>query len=452
MEKMENIKRYVRNINISGQSIFIGLIVVQFLFIFLLNVLTGYSGDDFGYARDNDNLIEAIQNEYYQYLNWGGRNVAHLTARIFLMLPKVVFNVLNSIVYVSVTLLMYGYMNFKKYRPDIYLFIIVTCWLFFPQYGEAVFWITGACNYLWGLFWILLSLFPFARYLDDSNSGKNTSITFLVMQTVISLLAGWCNENTSGGLILFMLFCLIYYKVVQGKTIRVWMVSSLVASIIGFLIMVLAPGNAIRTQVVIAEGTDVSLAYKMARITFAVEEYWLYLLIAITILIIYYCCQKQIGKIILPIVYTMIAFAVAYALLLSPLISKRALFGATGFLIIAITSLISNLDVWKHKMTISIIVTFLTWYCLFSLFGVCVATITTYQEYSVQMGIIEQAQHDGLENVIVPEIEKRTVYSGFIDILTDDPDYWTNRMARKYYGLDSLVASNELYMELSNRE
>ena len=42
-----------------------------------------------------------------QYMNWTGRSVVHIIARLFLLMPKIVFNFMNPLIYVLLTILIY---------------------------------------------------------------------------------------------------------------------------------------------------------------------------------------------------------------------------------------------------------------------------------------------------------------------------------------------------------
>ena len=69
------------------------VIFIEFLLVLLLNLFVVTTSDDLGY-QINHGLIDIFKREYIQYMTWTGRTVAHIFARIFLALPKSIFDTL----------------------------------------------------------------------------------------------------------------------------------------------------------------------------------------------------------------------------------------------------------------------------------------------------------------------------------------------------------------------
>ena len=64
---------------------------------------------------------------------------------------------------------------------------------------------------------------------------------------IIGLLAGWTNENTSVGLIVILLSTLIIDKITTKKwNLTKTKVAGIIGSLIGFILMICAPGNYVR--------------------------------------------------------------------------------------------------------------------------------------------------------------------------------------------------------------
>ena len=87
--------------------------IIVFLFMVVFNFLTPYIMDDYQLMYDYTgtkrigSLFEVFRELYHMYFNWGGRVFAHFFAYTFLMLPKWIFNIVNSIVYVINVYLIY---------------------------------------------------------------------------------------------------------------------------------------------------------------------------------------------------------------------------------------------------------------------------------------------------------------------------------------------------------
>ena len=61
----------------------------------------------------------------------------------------------------------------------------------------------------------------------------------------LGILAGWCNENTSGGALLIVLGYLGWQFYTKRK-LSLWMFTGVAGNAIGLALMALAPGNKIR--------------------------------------------------------------------------------------------------------------------------------------------------------------------------------------------------------------
>ncbi|HFZ4940060.1 TPA: DUF6056 family protein, partial [Enterococcus faecalis] len=64
----------------------------------------------------------------------------------------------------------------------------------------------------------------------------------------LGIVAGWCNENTSAGIILIASGYMLVYKFVNRAKIEKWMKTGVLGLTIGFIIMMSSPGNKIRSS------------------------------------------------------------------------------------------------------------------------------------------------------------------------------------------------------------
>ena len=195
-------------------------VFAAFVLIFIFNVLTPMMTDDLFYSKtvsEASGIGELFAQEYTQYMTWTGRSVCHMILRFFLLTDKMVFNVANSLVFVLLTLLIYWNVEHKKkYDIPVYLLINLLLWMFGVVFRQTVLWETGACNYLWGSA-IIMSFVTLYRYglKRESASGQQSGLKhpalWAVFLPVLGVLAGWCNENSSGGGLLMVLLCLGFY-------------------------------------------------------------------------------------------------------------------------------------------------------------------------------------------------------------------------------------------------
>lgn len=195
------------------------LIVCVFIIMLIFNILTPLIADDYAYAFQYNNRTERITNIFeiiisqnFHYLTHGGRYLAHFLAQFFLMFnTKVIFNILNAFMYTMLTLLIYLNCNYgKKTSISLYMLINVLLWLFVPAFGQAFFWLTGSCNYLWTTNIILLILLIYRiDYIKDKGI-KDSKINNFFM-TLLGFLSGITNENSCLGLIA-MLCAIVFSK------------------------------------------------------------------------------------------------------------------------------------------------------------------------------------------------------------------------------------------------
>ena len=110
----------------------------------------------------------------------------------------------------------------------------------------------------------------------------NNKLVWAFLLFIVGVAAGWCNENTSGGGILMSLFFIGFslYSNSECKKPRFWMFAGIVGQIIGFLFMILAPGNMARSLVQEEEHTGFfALLSRFQKIILAVRNNFLILLI-----------------------------------------------------------------------------------------------------------------------------------------------------------------------------
>ena len=216
------------------------ILFIIFISMLALNYLYPYISDDYTYMYKYDNFerIKNISDIFFSmkdhYFLWGGRVLAHSLASVFLLLPKNIFNICNSIMYTIFIYLIYliGRRNNKDNYN--YLFIIHLLILFINiSFGEVTLWLTGSCNYLWTSVIILLFLYLFHK------ENKN-----VIIFSILGILAGMCNENFSLSIIFVCILFVIFNKNYRNKNNYI----GIIFLIIGYLFLFLAPGNFIRAS------------------------------------------------------------------------------------------------------------------------------------------------------------------------------------------------------------
>ena len=384
--------------------------------------------------------MDIFDYQVWHYFNWGGRTVAHTLAQILLVFPKAVFNILNSFIYTALIYLIYLHGCFNKDNEDnsyMLLLIHFILWFIIPVFGQSFIWLVGSCNYLWTTVIILYFLWLYRR---NTLSEKWYNLLFMF---ILGLLAGWTNENTSAGLIIILVFSLIINKVETKKfELSKTRLFGIIGTLAGFIIMICAPGNYIRS----AEFKDdtfiiIKIIKRTLDITNNLENIILPLLIVIIILIslkIYH--KKKIEK----ETYTFIlgGFAAIYAMVLSPTFPERAWTGAIIFFVIAIVILVYDLDT-INRLYKFILVDF----CII----LSIIYVSQYMDLARNINYLRNTWNDRIDIINKSSKDKMFEFYKYetynsrnpvygLDDIGYDPNAWPNGSISKYYGIKGIKA------------
>ncbi|MBR3602964.1 MAG: hypothetical protein IKL49_11685 [Lachnospiraceae bacterium] len=447
MKNGKNNKRVQNEIQ-RNRIIFIGSVIISFVAFYIYNILTPLMSDDLLFDKSlYHSIADIFIQEYQQYMNWNGRSVLQVILKVFSLLPKSFFNVCISICYVVTLLLIYWNIRGRKaYDSFLYVLINVLVWNYAVDFSQTMLWMGGACNYLWGIM-IILGFITIYRKLLEKQEIKNKSLIAVGM-FLFGVLAGWGNENTSGGAILIiLLFTTIYYY--NTRKLEKWMVSGIGGMIVGFLFMFLAPGNKVRGNIMRAGETYSGISALISRgvkVFEAINKY-LFIYIAVIVLLgVYFYYRKykleefkEVG------IFTLASIATAGVLIFTPEPMPRAYFGANIYMMIAAVQMVQLI---REEDTVLITL---------KSGGIILATIAMMFIY-VEEGanlvrilrevnereeyILEQVK---LENydlklpMIRPQFETKYSFMYENDI-SDKEDWWINEVYCIYYGLNSVEA------------
>lgn len=239
-----------------------------FVLFYLLNWLTPMAfGDDYLYtfiwqghsmftplteeAVRISSLKDVFVSQWSHYFTWSGRAVSHTLIQLFLWAGKPVFNLLNS--FIAILLIAEIYWCAHKGKVSLYFDSSSLCWISFalwaftPGFSGVFLWISGACNYLWTAVFLLGFLLPYIRkyYCFEEVMIANKYFKFLMF--FLGMIAGWSNENGICWIIL-VLFLFIFVNRNSSKK-ETWMFAGLAGLIIGYALLMFAPGNVARLHV-----------------------------------------------------------------------------------------------------------------------------------------------------------------------------------------------------------
>lgn len=208
--------------------------------VFIINFLTPFHSDDFGYAQ----FTFKFDTFYKQYVTWSGRLVADFFSTMLLSITWLWLKALiNAFGFVSLAFVISKTTTKNQKTISLtFLFTFMLYWVGHPVLGQTTFWIVGAANYLWTTLFAAIYLY---FVVGQSSFYNKKNSPFLLIP--FSIIAGISNENTAVTLAFFT-FCLMslekfYFKKSIGKLLICFL-----PLLIGCGILILAPGNAVRAS------------------------------------------------------------------------------------------------------------------------------------------------------------------------------------------------------------
>lgn len=428
--------------------IFYLAMAVSFTAIFVYNYLTPLMSDELQFdASAYHSLADIFRAEYENYMTWNGRSVVQLIMRCFLLMPKWIFNICNSLCFVFLMLLIYWNIDGrKKFDFGAYILINLMVWQFGISFDQTVLWVSGACNYLWGAV-IILGFVTLYRYKIKNADNVKYGVLLAIGLFFLGVLGGWCNENTSGGGFLLVLFFAISYYY-HNKKLKPWMVSGICGMFTGLMFMVMAPGNRLRGALLLEEEEHSGiLAYvgRFLKINKAVDTYLLLMLAVLVFILVFLLLKgRKVSEISNSILYAVVSIATAYALILTVQPMDRAYFGAGIFMTVAFVQAlwyIPKEELYLNALKYGGIIVF----CIAMFFSYCengADLARILREVNEREAYILEQKAEGNYNLTVPMLrpEFQTKYSFmYKNDVDEDPEGWGCSIYREYYGLESLV-------------
>lgn len=251
------------------------LIIAVCIFLLLPLIMVGIydrpSADDFGYSlltheavQNGGNLFNitkaAINTDINYYNSWQG---LYSSAFILSLQPAIFGEQFYSLTCLMLLILEFVCLNFSlKIINEVYikeknifvftssLLILTILNLLLPSATQGLFWYNGAMNYIpWAFTNLLGCCLLIKLFYMDKNEKR--FYLLLALSATLSFLTSGGNHVTAFANILFMLMFTMFLIL---KKRRYYSILPLLLAIIGFIIMYMAPGTAIRQDALIQEG------------------------------------------------------------------------------------------------------------------------------------------------------------------------------------------------------
>lgn len=442
-------------------------LLVAFVAVYALNILQPLFTDDWEYSFTHrlydcankgsipdiriSSIADIITSQYEHYFAWGGRCVNHFIAQFLLYIGAPYNKILNSLAYVTLTYLicLFAVKKGESVKFSQYFLVNVLIFFFVPVLGSTMLWITGSANYLWGTLILLMFLLPYKRLYETlSEKADNNSLFKALYLFIGGVIAGWTNENMVAASI-FLLFVFFVYARFSKWQLPIWFYSGFVGFVIGFLLMVLAPGNFARYEQTLVEqgGEHLSkISVLASQFVTAVSGLFFYLIPAITtflVLLVFakYWNRGRTNSQQLAIVFFATALVAVLVMTFSPVFPERAWFGIIILSIISIVLVYNELN-FDIAFLRNIRAVF------FSVLGI--ALIGYYlsgykdlarvnQVFEKRAKIMEEQKKNGVMDFVFDhEIKSKSRINNLSDF-SNDPAYWANCFYARYYGVNSVA-------------
>lgn len=411
--------------------------------IYFLNKPTPWVVDDFAKSNGISDLTQFSgwwNHAKEFYLEWGGRVFGELFTLYFLMLPKYIFNYVNTIGYLLFTLLIYVNIVGKwKWAPSSIIFINFSLFMCLPAFGQNILWISGAGNYMWSSIIPLLFLSFWRFYLNKAYRIFNHT-AFIIVMFLLGIMAGWCNENVSVGILGILAVYMYLYKI-QFLKVPAFSVSGFLGTTIGAALLWLAPGNFVRFAAGYHAKSVISIFATSLHNVKALLEPNATLLLVVLFIILILLGQSKNKRI--SIVYFWGAVLSAAAMGVVGGLHGRVVLGCAVLLIIAAGILYND---WNYTFRIrktKFLITICLLLALISFYHTARNGINDYAvRWDENIKIIQEEKEKGNLDVYINPItplNKFCATYGLTDIKPHEQNqHWLNKSVAKHYGLHTI--------------
>lgn len=214
------------------------------MFIFLWSYKTPFYNDDLFFSSNHASISSLLASGVDDYFMSNGRFFGQTFTRIILSRGVMFSSVCTGIAFVLLLIILLNLTNTIK-ANSVYLdrLVITTVLviLFVPGFASVFIWRAGVGNYLMtAVIEMLLLLIVYKRTKRDNK-------LVAVVAALVGFVAGWGNENTSGGIILICLLLILKKYLVKDK-VPIKLICGTLGLIFGYLMLIFAPGGKKRAQ------------------------------------------------------------------------------------------------------------------------------------------------------------------------------------------------------------
>lgn len=328
----------------------LGILILTVL-AFVLNRNVPFMMDDIWYGTNlatNEplqNLWDIIEGQIWHYNNWGGRSITHGVLQATLMSGELCADILNTVMTLLLAWMICVVAKKKKVSAFLMAYSLLFAWN--ANMKMSMFWQAGTVNYVYSSVWILLFIWPFLNEWREEEQSKFPLISLWMIP--VSICTGWSNENMGPTCFLLALATMIYCKKWKKTKIEPWMIIGTIGSLIGSILVIVAPGNFSRSSTIESKGLLETVWERFYSMLCAGTDFLFPVCLALALIFLIKCvCLKQKPEKyqIVLLVCTILSYG---AMVLSPHYPDRATFGT---MVLGIVLFLSMLFDMKDKKEI----------------------------------------------------------------------------------------------------
>lgn len=409
-------------------------------------------------------VLDIFVSQYRHYFTWGGRTPPHVLAQFLLFSGKTVSAFATAscfilLIYLLIACAKGRFVNPIKLESAAVLISFSLLYLCLRNFGEVLFMLVTSCNYLFTTTFVLLFLMPYIKAFNNDAKDNRQSIgskqsissplkyALNFLYFICAIIIGWCNENT-GFALCSMTFLYLLYMFFHKK-LTGYMIAGFIGLSIGFLILVLSPGNASRMQMMESTGRFDYYSHIFTAIgVFNLSLLENLPLIASFLYLLFRVYKEElIKKYKQSFVCTLYLFAIGFISLAIMIFSPN--FPARSATVFTVFTLLATLKLYfilkKEQKTVINRKYFFLFSSLFSIYFLITATntlecLSRLKSENIQRenSIKEQISESKTDLVVKPfsVVSSRYIFVGDVHA---DKNYFANLILSRFYRVSSIV-------------
>lgn len=424
--------------NETGKKIILLIFACVFVAALAMNFMTPLVSDDFAFSFDISgkrisNFEDIFNALKYHRQNTNGRVLSHFFVYLFLLMPKWVFNIVNATFTVITLYLFYRFVKSPTQKENLWITILLVCglWSFAPAFGDTSLWLTGSCNYMWGLLLDLLFVYPYFRSYTDGKLDyfNNLNVVRKILFSILAFAVGIYSENGSVTTIALSLLLLVFLFI-ENKEINFEACLYIAIAVIGFAFLLFAPATSDRTNLNIFGNLQVILEF--------VKKYCLALFVVYALLLVMCILKKADKKVIIASLLIIFSGLISFSLfIVAVYVPARGFMIATAYEVLAVVLLAREvIKLQGVKLIMPIVAVGVLFFGYKATIGGW-DIISSYRQSLERNASISMATEKGMNTVELKQYRSSTRYSAiFGERLYED---WYNDCIATYYGFEKVI-------------